>query len=175
MIVSSHKDEQLAKEDLLTLKVYFIENAGTRTLKEKYLFDFSIEPYGEYNALIISPMKDDSLRNKLLVLLAPQFPDIFYVMSETKSIDISKYPSVKALNGSPKISTTSATLHKKEKSWFDEMGLQWFAIWLLAVIGLILSIRNRRKMGQLERTQKEIKVEQKNIEKEITQLGEENA
>jgi len=49
--------------------------------------------------------------------------------------------------------------------------LQWLALLLLAIIGLTLSIHNRKKLVSLETIQKELSIKQDQIEGEIKKLG----
>jgi cell division protein FtsL len=53
----------------------------------------------------------------------------------------------------------------------EEVGLQWLTLLLLAVIGLTLSVHNRRKLVTLEKTQQDLSLKQERIEDEIKQLG----
>jgi hypothetical protein len=173
LIVSSSKDEAVIEENLLKLKVYLLENPSTRMLQEKYALDVKMEHFAQYNAVVISPIDSLDLRNALLVLLSPVFPDIFYIeetkVSTSKKDKLAKSPTV--IQPRP----TRHTSNKTEENWVNEIGLQWLAIWLLAVVGLVLSIRSRRKMAHLNKTQTEIKANQTKIEKEIKALGDEDA
>ena len=59
----------------------------------------------------------------------------------------------------------------EEKSLIEEIGLQWIAIFLLALIGLVSSIYSRRKLLRLENRQKNLTSNQDKIESEIQNLG----
>ncbi len=168
LIVSSHKDMISTENDLLKLKVYFHENLTTRSLKEQYHFTFFIETYEAYEAVVISPIDTLVLRNELLVLLAPIFPDIFYIYTMKNKINMirTRVPISRNTNSNVALAVKVETAL---------LGLEWLAIGLLAVIGLILSIKNRRKMGKLDSTQREIEDNQKKMEREIKVLGEKNA
>jgi len=54
----------------------------------------------------------------------------------------------------------------------EEIGLQWIVLLLLAIIGLTLSVHNRRKLASLEKIQKELSIKQDQREDEIKKLGE---
>lgn len=53
----------------------------------------------------------------------------------------------------------------------EEIGLQWIVLLLLAIIGLTLSVYNRRKLASLEKIQKELSIKQDQREDEIKKLG----
>jgi len=173
LIVSSHKDASAAQENLLKLKVYLLENNTTRLLEDTYQFNIKMEHYAHYNAVVISPINTLQERNALLVLLSPVFPDIFYIDEKKVSAKIKDTSSESHMTKS----TSSVTHRQKrdEETWLNEIGLQWLAIWILAVIGLILSIRSRRKMAHLNKRQKAMNVDQTKIEKEIKALGDKDA
>jgi len=173
LIVSSNKDKSIAQEELLKLKVYLLENSATRMLQEKYQLDVNMEHYSNYNAVVISPIHSLTLRNALLVLLSPMFPDIFYI--DEKEVPVSrKKATVSTHSVKHPISTTH--VEKKNKgAWVNEIGLQWLAIWILAVVGLFLSVRSRRKIAHLNKNQKEMNVNQTKIENEIKALGDKDA
>jgi len=164
LIVSSSKNNSIAQKNLKTLKVYLFKNISTRMLQKKYKLDAKIEYFSNYSAIVISPIRSVSLRNKLLILLSPAFPDIFYI-SEKETIKniISPAHNVK--------------YHKKEHieqdnkyALVDEIGLQWLFIWILSIVGLVLSVRNRRRMTVIGDSQKDMNVYQKDIESEMNSL-----
>ena len=173
LIVSSNQDESIAQEDLLKLKVYLLENSATRMLQEKYQLDVKMEHFSNYNAVVISPIHSLTVRNELLVLLSPMFPDIFYINEKKIPVDIKK-PIVPTHTANHSMPITHIEKQNKD-SWVNEIGLQWFAIWILSVVGLFLSIRSRRKMAHLNKNQKEMNVNQTKIEKEIKALGDKDA
>ena len=173
LIVSSSQNESIAQDNLLKLKVYLLENSSTRMLQEKYQLDVKMEYFSNYNAVVISPIHSLTVRNELLVLLSPVFPDIFYIDEKKVPVSIKKTtvptPSIK--NPLP----TTKIQKKNQDTWVNEIGLQWLAIWILAVIGLFLSVRSRRKIAHLNKNQKEMNVNQTKIEKEIKALGDKDA
>ena len=173
MIVASYADSALADENFLKLKIYFIEEPAIRALEEQYHLTPKLETLGGHQLLVLSPIHSLSVRNQLLILLTPLFPDIFYINAPETIKDTQRYAKsdIQKIQKNPKLSTPK----HKTKNWIDEIGLQWVAIWVLALIGLISSLLRRRKIAKLNKTQKDIRSDQKKIEKEITQLGVDNA
>ena len=168
LIVSSSKSESLCNEELLKLKVYFIENPITRLLQEKYGLRIEMEKLDNYYMAVIKPITSLKVRNDLLLVLTPMFHDIFFINYQAEIQMTQETHTVSK-------SVISRAKEKREKSFIDEIGLQWLALLSLSLLGLILSILSRRKIMKLGKRQKDLKVEQKKIEKEIKKLGAEDA
>jgi len=168
LIVHYSKNENHAKEELLKLKVYFIENAATRTLQEKYNLQLDIEMLGDYHMVLIKPISSLDLRNELIIILAPVFKNIFFIDYKESTPSIIKKPKV-----------SQVLLPREEKktalSFIDEIGLQWLALLLLSFVGLLLSIASRKKIIHLGNKQQDLKKKQTDIETEIKKLGSKHA
>jgi len=168
LIVHYSKNENNAKEELLKLKVYFIENAATRKLQEKYNVQLDIEMLGVYHMVVIKPIVSLDLRNELIIILAPVFKNIFFIDYKESTPSIIKKHKV-----------SQVLLPRKEKktalSFIDEIGLQWLALLLLSFVGLLLSIASRRKIIHLGNKQQDLKKKQTYIETEIKKLGSKHA
>ena len=172
LIVSSTKQEKLSQDNLLKLKVYFIENPRIKELQLTYNLQFAIEKLGSYNVTTIKPIESLSLRNELLILLAPMFKDVYFI-DYTPTIQKVLKADITQVN--QKVHVVKTAIEKKENSLIDEIGLQWVALLLLSIIGLVLSLLSRRKIAKLNETQKDLEVEQKKIEREIRNLGVQDA
>lgn len=172
LIVNSTKQEKLSQENLLKLKVYFIENPRTRDLQEAYNLQLDIERLGIYSVTTIKPIKSLSVRNELLILLTPMFKDMYFI---NYTPEIKKVVKTNSMQTNQKIHVVKTAVVKKENSLIDEIGLQWVALLLLSIIGLLLSLLSRRKIAKLGETQEDLKVEQKKIETEIEKLGVQDA
>jgi len=168
LIVSPSKDVHIVEENLLTLKVYFHENTYSRELQEKHKLNFTVEKLGDYSMVVIKPIEVSSLKNELLILLHPLFDELFFI------------DDLKVVAAKPKVTRPkhySAPLKVEQNillSWYETIGLQWVALLILATIGLIMSLLNRRKLAHIEKVQKDLTSDQKNIENEINNLGEVN-
>jgi len=169
LIISGSENIAIANEDLLKLKVYFIENPLTRELQEKHDLTLEVEVLEPFYMVVIKPITSLSLRSELLIVLSPMFQDIFYIEHKIEPVKIKQIDFNKALT--KKSLPLNENESKKEKSLIEEIGLQWLALWCLSLIGLILSIRSRRKIARLATTQKDLKEEQEKIETEIKTLG----
>ena len=62
--------------------------------------------------------------------------------------------------GEYKATEIKEQLQKRNPHFIDEIGLQWLALWLLSIVGLFLSIRNRRKVAAIDKTQTTLKTKQ---------------
>lgn len=174
IVVSSSKSDKVIEEDLLMLKVYFTENSTIQELQKRYHFKIEMEKLEAYKMVVIKPIDSIDVRNKLQVFLAPLFEDIFYIEYIQQAEKATPIQKATSHVSTPK-EKPSVHHAKKEKSFFDDIGLQWMLIWILAIVGLVLSIRNRRKLSDLEETQDDLKTKQDEIESEIQTLGEKNA
>jgi len=59
---------------------------------------------------------------------------------------------------------------QREEDIVDQMGLQWFAILMLSLSGLILSVFRRNKVHYLQKIQKILGTKQDQIEEEIKHM-----
>ncbi len=170
LIISSDKNSTTIQMHLLKLKMVFIGNPQTRELQEKYKLNLEIETLDEYKMVVIRPIKSLAVKNELLLLLNPLFPNIF-------SIEDHKRESLapESVNESKIIKTDTPSAHTntmdQAKIWIEEIGLEWIALLFLSIIGLTLSLNSRSKMASLENIQKNLTRKQEEIEKEIKNLG----
>jgi hypothetical protein len=165
LIVSYSQDKRTTEEEYLKLKLYLLENNTTRELQNQYALEVKMQRFSEYYAVVLPHIQTEDVRNRLLIILKPLFTHIFYI----HEVESKRYQKEKTVH---KLSQISHQTYSESDNWIDEIGLQWLAIWLLAVIGLILSVRNRYKIGQIDKTQKNLKTNQAKIEKDIQSLGE---
>ncbi len=152
LIITSSKSEK----SLQDLKMYCLENRTIRTLQKKHHFRLLLEKFGEERILVIKPIKSRDVRNTLLILLSSKFENIFYLKYEEKVL----HKSVVKNN-----------IEIKKSSWITIIELQWLALFLLSIIGLILSIYSRKNIAKLGESQVNLKQEQKKIETDIDILG----
>jgi len=166
LIIGSYSDIQQAKSQLEKLNIYLIENSALDTLKKKYGLQTQIRRIGPYEVVSIEPIDSLALKNRLLIRLDPFFPDIFAINSKLP-ISMQK---PKGYQVDHKSYTTSAVTELSKKDIIDQMGLQWFAILMLSLTGLVLSVFRRNKVHYVQKIQKLLGVQQEQIEKEIKQM-----
>lgn len=170
LIVNGDANSTVSHMHLLKLRMYFLENAQTRELQEKYKLNLEMETLGEYTMVVIKPIRSLAVKNELLLFLSPHFPDIFSTEDHER-----KMTSFHSMKESKTVKTQVSsraenTMHQAE-SWIEEIGLQWIALLILSVIGLTLSLNSRRKMERLEMIQQDLSRKQEEIENEIKNLG----
>jgi len=156
LIVSAHKEEVNTQSDLLLLERLFKLDPKFRKIDEKYALDIEIEKLGAFYLLSIQPIDSLAVKNDLLLLLQAQFSGLFFM----------------AMKPFPKINHPKEEKPKEVEKVenFDGLGLQWLVLWSLSVLGLILSVRSRRKLSHLAQTQDDFNQWQKKIENEIQSL-----
>jgi len=172
LIVSGDRNSTTAQVHLLKLKMVFIGNSQTRALQEKYKLNLEIETLDEYTMVVIKPIRSLAVKNELLLLLSPIFPNIFSI--EDHKIEMTGLESMKESKIMKNQITPSHTNTMHQANSLIEkigIGLEWIALFFLSVIGLILSLSSRRKMTSLENIQKELSRKQEEIESEIKNLG----
>jgi hypothetical protein len=153
LIIASSKSEKTLQD----LKVLCLENLTIRTLQKKHHFRLVLEKFGEEHIVVIKPIKSRDVRNTLLILLSSKFENIFYVKYEEK-----RQTKVNVLQNNKEV---------KKLLWITMIDLQWVALFLLSLIGLILSIHSRKKIAKLGESQVNLKKEQTKIETDIDILG----
>lgn len=161
LILGGDNDLLQTQVNLTKLKSAFIENPELGELQKKYKLKLEMETLGDYVIVTIKPVETSALKYELLTLLKPIFHDIFFIAE--KKIEM-KSPN-------PDKESARSSRNAAYEFLVKEVGLQWLALLLLAVTGLILSIHNRRKLSTLEKTQQNLSIKQKKIEEEIKQLG----
>jgi hypothetical protein len=138
---------------LEAIQKYCDEDETMHSLQEKYDFHIKIQRLGDYNVTVITPLKSIALRNTLFIMLSPLYKDIFYIKVTDRE---NTYPLVE----------------EDSVGWiYYGIGLQWIVLCILSLVGLILSIQSRIKIGQLMKSQDKLQKEQKKMEEEIKSLG----
>ena len=164
LIVYTDKNGKNAQESLLRLKVHFIENPNIRALNEVNDLKVELETLGAYTMVVVKPIVSLSVKNTLLIELAPVFPDVFALeerIHHQTDNNIEAFMHVK--NNNLKINSV--------KTFIEGIGLQWIALLLLAAVGLLLYILRRKRLVLLDANQKALDIDQKEIENEIKNLG----
>lgn len=164
LIVYTDKNGINAQESLLKLKVYFIENPNIRALNEVNDLKVELERLGAYTMVVVKPVVSLSVKNTLLMELAPIFPDVFALEDRTQhQTDNNAAAFMPVKNHDVKTNSV--------KTFIESMGLQWIALLLLAAVGLLFSILRRKGLLLLDENQKTLNIDQKEIENEIKNLG----
>lgn len=165
LIITADTNMSTVQTNLLKLKMVFIENSKIRALQEDHNLTLSIETLDDYMIVVIKPIQTVAVKNELFLLLSPYFPDIF-------SIDAKKVVGVPRDQKDTKMLINQVPEYTKNV--MNKIGLQWIALLLLSMVGLVLSVNSRRKMAGLESMQRDLSQKQKEIENEIKHLGANN-
>lgn len=164
LIVYTDKNGTNAQKSLLKLKVHFIENPNIRALNEVTDLKVELETLGAYTMVVVKPVVSLSVKNTLLMELAPVFPDVFALEDRTqRQTDNNAEAFMPVKNHDLKTNDV--------KTFIESIGLQWIALLLLAAVGLLLSILRRKRLLLLYKNQKSLDIDQKEIENEIKNLG----
>ena len=170
LIIGGDNDLLQTQANLMKLKISFTEDPELMELQEKYKLKLEIEALGDYTIVTIKPVETSALKYELLSLLKPMFHDIFFIAEKKTEMKSPNSDKESASMMNP-VSPVKVTRSPSYQFLLEDVGLQWLALLLLAIVGLTLSIYNRRKLANLEKTQKELSRKQDQIEDEIKKLG----
>ena len=167
LIVGGYDKREIAEVQLAKLDIYFMENGALDALRKKYALKTAVRRIGEYEVVGIAPIDSMDLKNRLLLKLHPFFPGIFFIESKLPTATERKtgYATVTKPRDTASVMNTG-----KNKDMIDQMGLQWFAILMLSVTGLVLSVFRRKKVLYLQKIQKILGRKQHKIEDEIKHM-----
>lgn len=171
LIVSADKDTAKTQENLLKLEVYFIENPEIRALQEKNQLQLEMEKLGDFMVVAIKPVDSLALKNELVLWLNPLFPDIFAMNENKKRVLKKSDPNMEVAVKKKEVKPITVAKPVNQDSGSEEIKLQWIILVLLAIIGLALTVLNRKKLATLHKTQKNLSENQDKIEDEIENLG----
>lgn len=164
LIVYTDKNRKNAQESLLKLQVHFIENQNIRALHEENDLKVELETLGVYTMVVVKPIVTLSVKNRLLMELTPVYPNVFALEDKTQHKADNTTEAFNPVKNND-VKTNSA------KTYIERVGLQWVALLVLATVGLLLSILSRKRLLVLDKNQKALDIDQKEIENNIKNLG----
>jgi len=161
LILYGEENAILVQDKFIKLQHYFQKNTQAKNLQKRYGLILEKEYIDGYNVVVIRPIYSYSVKNKLLSL----FPESFAIENRE---DV-KVP----LQREPKEQTIPIEITRELLSFEERFGIrpEWLAILLLSIVGLSMSLWNRRKLSILKREQKAFREEQKVMEVEMNKLG----
>ncbi|NOR56390.1 MAG: hypothetical protein GQ531_09300 [Sulfurovum sp.] len=175
LLLGYSTQEEVSKEALLALKIHFIDNQHLAQLQAQNDLHFKVERLGDYYVTVIYPIHSLEVRNDLLLNLSPLFSDMFYMDSQEEVLlaeaESDKSLSLKVPTNKTKQLQKSQNLKPKNA----DLGLQWLVLLLLSTVGLIILVRNRKKLSKIKQGQDDMQDNQKKIEIEINTVGAQNA
>lgn len=168
---------KVTQEAHLALKLYFQEKSHLAALQKENDLQFKMVRLGTYHVTVIYPIHSLKLRNDLLLNLSPLFSDIIAIDREdTPSLaDTTSLQNVPAKAVQKKVKKTEVKKKKNPSTRNFDLSLKWLFLALLASVGLVLSIRRRKKLRTIKEGQEHMQNKQKNIETQINTLGEKHA
>ncbi len=162
-VLDGDKDFQKAQIKLYQAKILFLENEQLSALQKTYQLTGELEHTLQYYLVVVTPVTSKVLKEKLAVYSTAHYKNALFIQRKhpSKSNSNIHIPQVPSKRSVPK---TSSMLER------IGIGMEWIAIWLLSVVGLILSIYRRRTIAHLQDAQKEMSSKEEKIEKEIESL-----
>lgn len=185
LVLFADKTKVVAEDSLYILENLFLEDASYKAVKDKYPMQDKVEKLGDFYLLTLAPITSIKQKNDLVLLMNKRYNELFFI---NESNQTNTYLKEKSISKKPKITkkqpisfiehkiiTKSSNKKLDYMYWIKGLELQWFTLWSLSVLGLILSIRSRRKLLKLTQTQEDFNSWQKKIEYEIQNLKGNNA
>ena len=166
LIVYGEENATLVQDKFIKLQHYFKENIQAKNLQKRYGLILKKEHIDKYSIVVIRPIYSYYVKNKLLSIVQPLFPESFTIEENRESKKISS--KIEKKEHSIEEEITQEIL-----SFEEHFGIrpEWLAILILSIIGLSMSIWNRKKLLALEMEQKAFREDQKAMEVEISQFG----
>jgi len=185
LVLFADKTKVVVEDSLYILENLFLEDASYKAVKDKYPMQDKVEKLGDFYLLTLAPITSIKQKNDLVLLMHKRYNELFFINESNqtntylKEKSISKKPKIIKKQPisfiEPKIITKSSNKKLDYMYWIKGLELQWFTLWSLSVLGLILSVRSRRKLLKLTQTQEDFNSWQKKIEDEIQNLKGNNA
>ncbi len=161
LVLDGDKNIQKAQIKLLKAQIVFLEDTALEKLQKKYQLKLKIDSKSGYNLIVIKPIRTESLQKILQVHMSRYFPDLLCIED-----------TVEKSKGNMLIDPKKTSLHKvrKKPEKVLGIGIEWIAILLLSILGLLVSFYNRYKIKLLKMQQKTMDIKQDEIEQEIKRL-----
>lgn len=116
-------------------------------LLQEHKLSCKVEYLAEDNMIVIEPIGSELIKRQLILRLYPHYPNMFFVPIEQTDV----LSEIEAL--------------------IETVGLEWVALLLLSVIGLVSSLYRRYQMASMQKQQEILVEKQKELEYDMKSLG----
>jgi len=124
----------------------------------RHRIGLAIQPYGPFHVLVVGPTRSSEERDQLKTALASYYPHLFSAMVSSDGF----HPFVD-VRSSTNVPRTSAGKWQTT-DWI------WLAVFLLAVMGLIGSIVQRKGVLRVTKGQRDVRQMQQRMDRELDGL-----
>ena len=159
LVLTGDRDVKPVRIAFLKLQLALEQEEALASLFTRYRVAPGVRSFGKTQALIVEPVRSLAARNALVLALGQRYPAMFFV----------NRPSAVTLPN--KIHAPTAT---DTHAGMQPLDWVWAAIFLLAFVGLVSSIYQRKRMRHLSQEQTNLQVDQERMDGTIETLGGKN-
>jgi len=165
LVLYGDGDDRKAEVERLRAEILFLQNEQLHTLQEKHHLHIVRKKHADISLVTVEPLSDAALRQTLQLAVAPYYPEAFWIRKRDQVQHTPISPSLK-----------KPEVKRPEPSWTERLGIgiEWIAIFLLSVVGLLLSLYDRYKIKYIRKQQDQMDRRQEKIEEEIKGLEEQS-
>ncbi len=176
MILSTSLDSAEMKHTLQEVKYFFNHISSAKELQEEYGFTFQLETLDKYTLLTLKPIKSHIVKNKINYLLKKKFPKSFIVDNTSLPVIHEERKNNSITHKSNRQLPIPVLIDKVEKKeigqvFWKNLSLEWIALIILAIAGLLLVYRSAQQISKIRGLQKKVEDYQRKVEKEISAMG----
>jgi len=157
LVVAGSTDVHTSTKISEDLRQRLLADPARRDWLARHRIGITIQPYGPYHAVIVGPTRTPEVQNGLMITLASFGLHPFRVDASLKGWT----PLVEA---ETRDNTRPILSPQHTVDWI------WLAVFLLAVLGLIASIVQRKGLLRLAKGQKDVRDEQQRMDRELDGL-----
>lgn len=155
MVVTGSTNIRAAEQAAETLKKQIQADPELSRWMTRHRIGLAIQPYGQFHVLVVGPTRSPEERNQLKTALASYYPHLFSAV--VSSDGFHPFADVKS---STDVSRTFAGKWQTS-DWI------WLAVFLLALMGLIASIIQRKGVLRVAKGQKDVRQMQQRMDREL--------
>ena len=180
IIIDVTTEPQSSTYILQEVQDFFQKNTMAKALKLKYNLIITEKFLDGYNLIEIKPIHSLEEKNELKLLLHKTYPQFFIVdnTAHEKSVVSSSVSSLEQTSKNKSVVKEQPVCKpiviqkgKKTNSLFGRIFNEWFALIVLAVIGLLLVYRSTRQVAKIKVLQKRLEKHQDRLNTEVDLIG----
>jgi len=156
LVVAGSTDVHMSEHISNMLRQRLPADPKRRAWLRRHRIGITIQPFGPYHVVLVGPTPTEEIRDQLMVILTSYGMRPFRANIAVEDL----VPLVKSATGS----VPSNAVIKSGVDWI------WMGVFLLALMGLITSIVQRKGVLQLTKGQEDVRNEQKRMDRELDGL-----
>jgi len=180
IIIDVTTEPQSSTYILQDIQDFFQKNTLAKSLKSKYNLSITENFLEGYHLIEIKPIYSIEEKNELKLLLHKTYPQFFIVdnTAHEKSVVSSSISRLEQTSKNKSVvkeqSVCKPIVIQKEKtrdSLLEGIFNEWFALIVLALIGLLLVYRSTRQVAKIKALQKRLEQHQDGLRTEVDLIG----